>query len=72
MPSAKLGGRRREVLPKELAEQLSVSKTDLVASVVKRGSAHRETLKRVMDWDPERTGKPEKIPSRTMKRIWQT
>jgi AbrB family looped-hinge helix DNA binding protein len=77
MPTAILDERGRLVLPKELADELGVSKGDAVVFerkgkdfVVMRASSNRERLGEVMDWDPERTGKPERPSPREMKGIW--
>jgi hypothetical protein len=40
--------------------------------VVTRTASKRERLEEVMDWNPERTGKPESVTPRSMKGIWKT
>ncbi len=79
MPTAILDDRGRVVLPKELANELGVSKGDEVVFerkgkdfVVTRASSKRERLEEMMDWNPERTGKPESVSPKSMKEIWKT
>jgi AbrB family looped-hinge helix DNA binding protein len=79
MPTAILDERGRVVLPKELADELGVSKGDAVIFekkgrdfVVTGAASKRERLEEVMDWNPERTGKPESVTPRSMKGIWKT
>jgi AbrB family looped-hinge helix DNA binding protein len=79
MPTAILDERGRVVLPKELADELGVSKGDVVVFerkgkdfVVMRASSKKERLEEVMDWNPERTGKPEVTSPKDMKGIWKT
>lgn len=78
MPTAILDERGRVVLPKELADELGVSKGDMVIFekrgkdfVVARASSKRERLEEIMDWNPERTGKPENVSPKNMKGIWK-
>jgi len=78
VPTAILDERGRLVLPKELAEELGVSKGDEIVFerkgkdfVVVRASSKRERLEEVMDWNPERTGKPESTSPKSMKGIWK-
>ena len=79
MPTAILDERGRIILPKELAEELGVSMGDMVVFerrgkdfVVVKASSKRERLEEVMDWNPERTGKPESVSPKEMKGIWKT
>lgn len=79
MPTAVLDERGRLVLPKELADELGVSKGDVVVFerkrkdfVVSSAASRRERLEKVMDLNPERAGKPEKVTPRSMKGIWKT
>jgi len=79
MPTAILDERGRVVLPKELADDLGVSKGDMVVFerrgkefVVTRATPRGDRLEKVMDWNPERTGKPENATPRDMKGIWKT
>ena len=79
MPTAILDERGRVVLPKELADELGVSKGDVVVFgrkgkdfVVTRASSKRERLEEIMDWNPDRTGKPESTTPHSMKGIWRT
>ncbi len=79
MPTAVLDERGRVVLPKELANELGVSRGDVVVFekrgndfVVTRAASKRERLEKVMDWNPERTGKPEYATPKSMKGIWKT
>jgi len=65
-------------LPKELAEELGVSKGDLVvferkgkSFVVGKGSLRKDRLEEIMEWNPERTGKPERVSPKSMKGIWK-
>jgi len=78
LPTAVLDERGRVVLPKEFADELGVSKGDVIAFekkgkdfVVMRGSSKKERLEEVMDWNPERTGKPEGTSPKGMKGIWK-
>lgn len=66
------------VLPKEVADELGVLKGDLVVFekrgkdfVVARASSKRERLEEIIDWNPERTGKPENVSPKRMKGIWK-
>jgi AbrB family looped-hinge helix DNA binding protein len=77
-PTAVLDERGRVVLPKELAEELGVSKGDIVVFerkgknfVVGRASSKRDRLEEIMDWNPERTGKPENVSPKSMNEIWK-
>ena len=79
MPTAISDERGRVVLPKELVNELGVSKGDVVVFerkgkdfVVSRSASKRERLEKVMDWNPERAGKPENVTPRSMKSIWKT
>jgi bifunctional DNA-binding transcriptional regulator/antitoxin component of YhaV-PrlF toxin-antitoxin module len=65
-------------LPKELADELGVLKGDVVVFemrgkdfVMARASSKRERLEEIMDWNPERTGKPENVSPKSMKGIWK-
>ncbi len=78
MPTAILDDRGRLVLPKELADELGVSKGDEVVFerkgkdfVVARASSKRARLEEMMDWNPERTGKPQSVSPKSMKEIWK-
>ena len=78
MPMAILDDRGRVVLPKQLTEELGVSKGDLVVFerkgkqfvVEKASPLKRDRLEELMDWNPERTGKPERASPKSMKQIW--
>ena len=79
MSTAILDERGRVILPKELADELGVSKGDVVVFekkgrdfVVTKAASKRERLEEVMDWDPERSGKPESATPGNMKGIWKT
>ena len=79
MPTAILDERGRVVLPRELADELAVTKGDTVIFekrgrdfVVTRAGSRKGRLEEVMDWNPERTGKPEGATPRNMKGIWKT
>jgi len=79
MPTAILDDRGRVVLPKELTEELGVSKGDLVVFVRKgkdfvvgrEPSSKKDRLEEIMEWNPERTGKPENVSPKTMKEVWK-
>jgi AbrB family looped-hinge helix DNA binding protein len=78
MPTAILDDRGRVVLPKELAEELGVSRGDLVvferkgkSFVVGKSSSKKDRLEEIMEWNPERTGKPESVTPKSMKGIWK-
>jgi AbrB family looped-hinge helix DNA binding protein len=79
MPTAVLDERGRVVLPKELAEELGVSKGDTVVFerkgknfVIGRVSSKKDRLEEVMEWNPERTAKPESVSPKSIKGIWKT
>ena len=79
MTTAILDDRGRVVLPKELAEALGVSRGDLVVFekkgkdfVVAKASSKKDRLEELMEWNPERTGKPENVSPKTMKEVWKT
>jgi AbrB family looped-hinge helix DNA binding protein len=79
MPTAILDERGRVVLPKELADELGVSKGDMIVFekrgkdfVLARAASKKERLDEMMDWNPERTGKPERVSPKSMKGIWKT
>ncbi len=79
MPVAILDDRGRVVLPKELADELGVSKGDKIVFerkgrdfVVTRASSKRERLEEIMDWNPDRAGRPESVSAKSMKGIWKT
>ena len=80
MTTAILDDRGRVVLPKELAEALGVSRGDLVVFerkgkdfvVAKASSLKKDRLEELMEWNPERTGKPENVSPKTMKEVWKT
>ena len=74
MPTAILDERGRVVLPKELADELGVSKGDMIVFekrgkdfVLARAASKKERLEEMMDWNPERTGKPERVSTKSMK-----
>ncbi len=79
MPTAVLDDRGRIVLPRGVLEELGASKGDAVA-FEKRGKdfvmvkvSHKgERLEEIMDWNPKRTGKIERVSPKTMKEIWKT
>jgi len=80
LPTAILDDRGRVVLPKELTEELGVSRGDAVVFerkgrdyVVGRASSlKKDRLEEIMEWNPERTGKPDKVSPKSMKDIWKT
>ena len=70
--------RGRVAQRKELAGKLRLTRGDAVVFeskgkdfVVKRASTKRQRLEEVMDWNPERTGTPERVSPKDMKRIWK-
>ena len=79
MPIAVLDDRGRIVLPKDVAEELGVSKRDAVLFerrggdfVVIKAPSKRERLEEIMDWNPQRSGKIERVSPKDMKGIWRT
>jgi len=79
MPTAVLDERGRIVLPRDVAEELGVSKRDAVLFqkrgtdiVIVKAPSRKERLEEVMDWNPKRTGKIESVSPRSMKEIWKT
>jgi len=77
--TAVLDDRGRVVLPREVAEDLGLTKGDSVVFekrgkdyVVARGESKRGRLEEIMDWNPNRTGKPQEVTPRDMKEIWKT
>ncbi len=78
MPTAVLDDRGRILLPKDVAEELGVSKRDVVLFerrgrdfVIMKASTKGEPLEEIMDWNPERTGKIEGVSPKAMKEIWK-
>lgn len=78
MAIAVLDDRGRIVLPKDVAEELGVSKRDAVLFekrgrdfIVMKASSKKERLEEIMDWNPERTGKIEVASPKVMKEIWK-
>ena len=79
MPTAVLDDRGRIVLPKQLAEELGLSKGDAVVFekrgkdyVVTKPASKKERLEEIMDWNPTRSGKIEAVTPKLMKGIWKT
>lgn len=79
MPIAILDERGRVMLPKDVAEQLGVSKRDAVLFerrggdfVITRAPSKEERLEEIMDWNPKRTGKLEGVSPKAMKEIWKS
>ncbi|MFH0848161.1 MAG: AbrB/MazE/SpoVT family DNA-binding domain-containing protein [archaeon] len=79
MSSAILDDRGRVVLPKEVLEELGASRGDAVVFekrgedfVVVKTSSKTKRLEEIMDWNPKRTGKVEKVSPKMMKEIWKT
>jgi len=78
MPTAVLDERGRILLPKDVAEELGVSKRDAVLFerrgrdfVIMKARSRRDRLEEIMDWNPERTGKIEGVSPKAMKEIWK-
>jgi len=79
MQTAVVDDRGRVVLPRDLAEDLGLTKGDSVVFekrgkdyVVVKGESRKGRLEEIMDWDPARTGKPGEVTPRDMKEIWKT
>jgi bifunctional DNA-binding transcriptional regulator/antitoxin component of YhaV-PrlF toxin-antitoxin module len=79
MSTAILDNRGRVVLPREVLEELDASRGDTVVFekkgkdfVVTKTSSKTKRLEEVMDWNPKRTGRVEKVSPKTMKEIWKT
>ena len=75
---AVLDDRGRVVLPKDVLEQLGASKGDAVIFerrgkdlVLMTAPSKREQLGEIMDWNPKRTGKIERVSPKAMKGIWK-
>jgi len=78
MPTAILDERGRIVLPKDVADELGLSKTDAVVFekrgrdfVVMKALSKIDRLEEIMDWNPRRTGKMERVTPKAMKEIWK-
>ena len=79
MQTAVMDDRGRVVLPKDVAEDLGLTRGDSVVFekrgsdyVVARAGSRRGRLEEIMDWNPARTGKPLEVTPRDMKEIWKT
>jgi len=79
MPTAVLDDRGRIVLPKDIADELGVSRSDAVVFekrgkefVVTKALSKTDRLEEIMDWNPRRTGKVERVTPKGMKEIWKT
>jgi AbrB family looped-hinge helix DNA binding protein len=79
MAKSILDEKGRVVLPREIAEELGLSKGSVLRFeregkdiVLRKAPSARKGLEEVMDWDPERTGKVEKVTPRVMKEIWKS
>ena len=79
MQTAIVDDRGRVVLPRDVAEDLGVTKGDSVVFekrgenyVVARGGSRRGRLEDIMDWNPTRTGKLQEVTPSDMKEIWKT
>ena len=73
-----LDKRGRVAQRKELAGKLRLTRGDAVVFeskgkdfVIKKVSTRRQRLEEVLDWNPERTGMPERGLPKDMKRIWK-
>jgi len=67
------------VIPKLIAEELGLEEGDLVAFekvgddfAIRKLGAPKKRLEEVMGWNPKRTGKPEPVAPKEMKRIWKS
>ncbi|MCJ7505494.1 AbrB/MazE/SpoVT family DNA-binding domain-containing protein [Candidatus Bathyarchaeota archaeon] len=79
MSTAVLDDRGRIVLPKEVLEEIGASRGDAVVFekrgrelMVMKASSKRERLEEIMDWNPKRTGRVERVSPKAMKEIWKT
>jgi len=79
MSRAVLDDRGRVVLPKEVLEELGASRGDALVFekrgkefVLMKASSKRERLEEIMEWNPKRTGKIERVSPKAMKEIWKT
>jgi hypothetical protein len=52
----------------DLAKTLRKGKNFVIARV----SSKKDRLEEVMEWNPERTAKPESVSPKSMKGIWKT
>ena len=73
-----LDDKRRVTIPKPLAEEFDLQKGTPVifrkgedAILIKKAEEITDSLEEVMSWDTKRTGKPERISEREMKKIWR-
>ena len=71
--------RGRIVIPKHVAEELGLSKGDVVVFekidehfVIKKLGAPKRKLAEILSWNPKRTGKPQPVSPEEMKGIWKT
>jgi len=78
MSIAVLDDHGRVVLPEQVTQALKLSEGDIVLFVkqakdivVKKCSSKTKRLEHIMDWNPERAGKIERVSPRMMKKIWQ-
>ncbi len=78
MSAAILDDRGRVVLPKDILQELGASSGDTVVFekrgkdfVVKKALSKTKRLEEIMDWNPKRTGRVEKVTPKTMKEIWK-
>ena len=78
MSTAVLDDRGRVVLPKDVLEELGASAGDVVIFekrredfTIAKASSRGGRLEEIMDWDPKRTGKIEKVRPKAMKGIWK-
>lgn len=71
--------RGRVVIPRPIAEELGLEEGDLVVFekveddfVIRKLETPKKRLEEIMGWDPKRTGKPEPVSPKEMKRIWKS
>jgi len=72
-----LDEKRRVVIPKEISEALGLTEGSVVAFrrakgtvIVKKVEGTGDHLVDAMSWNPKRTGRPEAVREREVKRIW--
>lgn len=71
-------GEMRIVIPRHVARALGIGSGERVLFermgdrvVIAKAKTRNQKLEKMMDWDPERTGRSERAPPREMKRVWK-